>query len=140
MLSNKTIQAKTSILLLAIGAALCLSVLFFTHAAYAGNTCGGVDTAFDFNCPDNIDEDSGELENNPIYALLLTGINILAGGVGVAVVAFIIWGSILYASADGKSDQVQKGVSYIVNAIIGLVLFIAMYAIINFLVPGGILN
>lgn len=108
--------------------------------AFAGNQCGDVDTAFDFGCPDNTSSESDNIEDNPIYAVILIGINILAAGVGVIVVGYIVWGSILYASADGKADQIKQGVGYIVNALIGLALFLSMYAIINFLVPGGILN
>lgn len=118
------------------------SVFALSPTVLAGNQCGDIETgtSFDFNCPDNISSESSNLEDNPIYAVLLFGINILAAGIGVIVVGFIIWGSILYASADGKAEQVKQGTNYIINAIIGLVLFLGMYAVINFLVPGGILN
>ena len=75
---------------------------------------------------------------DPILGLLLQVINFLAVGVGIAVVGGIIWGGMLYASSNGDASKVQQGKMAIVNALIGLFLFIFMYAIINYLVPGGL--
>ncbi len=75
-----------------------------------------------------------------ITQIALVAVNFLAIGVGIAVVGGIVWGAIRYTTANGNAAQAQQGVSVIINAIIGLVLFIFMFAIINFLVPGGFLN
>lgn len=75
-----------------------------------------------------------------ITQIALVAINFLAIGVGIAVVGGIVFGGIRYASANGNAQQAQQGVMVIINAIIGLILFIFMYAIINFLVPGGLLH
>lgn len=99
-----------------------------------------LDTSFDYNCPEDTQADASDLSRNPIFVLLLYGVNFLAAGVGIAAVGFIVWGSILYAGSDGTAETAKRGISYITNAVIGLVLFLAMYAIINFLVPGGLLN
>lgn len=95
----------------------------------AENECQGVATAFDFNC---------DSDTNPIVSFLLVIINFLAVGVGIVVVMGIVWGSFMYITARGNASQAQQGISYIVNAVIGLVLFIFFYAIVNFLVPGGV--
>jgi hypothetical protein len=75
---------------------------------------------------------------NPVQSLMLQVVNFLAVGVGIAVVGGIIWGGMLYASSNGDSARTKQGINVIVNAIIGLLLFIFMYAIINYLVPGGL--
>ena len=65
-------------------------------------------------------------------------INFLAVGVGIAVVGGIIWGGMIYASSNGDSAKTKHAITIIVNAVVGLLLFIFMYAFINFLVPGGL--
>jgi len=64
----------------------------------------------------------------------------LATGVGVAVVGGIVWGGILFMTARDNASQTQKAVYIITNAVVGLILFIMLYAIMNFLIPGGILG
>lgn len=64
----------------------------------------------------------------------------LATGVGIAVVGGIIWGGLLYMTARDSSAQTEKAVMVIVNSLLGLILFIFTYAIINFIIPGGILG
>ena len=61
-------------------------------------------------------------------------------GVTIAVIAGIIYGAVLYTSAGGKSDQAQKAIGIIRGAMIALLLYFAMYAILNFLVPGGLFS
>jgi hypothetical protein len=73
-----------------------------------------------------------------IQNLLVYVVNFLALGVGLAVIAGIIFGGFLYASAAGNAEQAKRGIGYVRNAIIALVVFIFMYAIINFLIPGGL--
>jgi hypothetical protein len=59
--------------------------------------------------------------------------------VGVVVVGAIVVGGIAYASAQDNKAQIEKGIDIIRNAIIGLLLFIGMSAILNFIIPGGII-
>lgn len=99
--------------------------------------CGGVQTTFNFGCG-TADPKAKKVQDNPIFKALLTIINLLAAGVGIAVVGGIIYGSILFTASRDNAAQKQKAISVISNAVIGLVLFIFMYAIVNFLVPGGV--
>lgn len=73
---------------------------------------------------------------NPLMVGLLEIFNFLAIGVGIVVTGGIIYGGIIYATSNGNASQSQKGVTVIVNSVIGLLLFIFMYAILNFIVPG----
>ena len=97
--------------------------------------CGTAQTSIDFKCESNKGAAPGA---NTVTSMLLTIINFLAVGVGLAVVGGIVWGAFMYASANGNASQAQQGITFIVNSVIGLVLFILMYAFINFLVPGGL--
>lgn len=90
------------------------------------------------NCIPQNTSGAGGIEGSSIWKLLLTIINFLTIGVGIAVVGGISWGGIMYATAQGNPSGTQKGLMIISNSIIGLLLFIFLYAIINYLVPGGL--
>lgn len=65
-------------------------------------------------------------------------IKVLAALVGVVVVISIIIGGIQYSSSAGDPQAAQAAQKRIRNAIIALVVFIFLYALLNFLVPGGL--
>lgn len=124
---------KIKVLLLSACIATVSSV-FAGPVALAANTdapskCGQIDTSL-VNCDTN--------GGNPVISLVLQIINFLAVGVGIAVVGGIIWGGLLYASSNGDSSKAKQGITTIVNAVIGLLFFMFMYALINFIVPGGL--
>lgn len=83
---------------------------------------------------------SDQLKDNPIFFYLSAILRFLAAGVGLAVAGGIVWGGILYITARGNSAQTEKGKVVILNAIIGLILFALMYAILGFLIPGSIFS
>lgn len=126
---------------------MAFSLAFVAPSAYAepatvlddpvaGNDCGGVKTAIVKCDADN----SGDLNKNGIWALLLIVINVMTAGVGVLAVAGIVYGSILYTTAEDKADQVNKAVDIIRNVIIGLIAFALMWALLNFIIPGGVFS
>ncbi|HEX6258631.1 MAG TPA: hypothetical protein VFZ48_04070 [Candidatus Saccharimonadales bacterium] len=98
--------------------------------------CGTIQTSFDFNCA-NVDPKAGD-QRNPIFHILLVVINFLSLGVAVIVTGFIVWGGFTYGTSNGEPAKAQKGISYITNAVLALILYMGLYAIINYLVPGGI--
>lgn len=126
----------TSCLLsLVIGGLLLIAVP--RQAAAACNPETEIETSFAFGqtkCFPKNSPDGGA--TNPIIVALLDIFNFLAIGVGIVVTGGIVYGGILYSTANGNASQGQKAVTIIVNSIIGLLLFIFMYAILNFLVPG----
>ncbi len=67
-------------------------------------------------------------------------ITFLSIGVGIAVVAGIAIGGIQYATSQGNPAGAQKGITTITNAVIGLVLYLLMFALLQFLIPGGVLT
>jgi hypothetical protein len=85
-----------------------------------------------------INDRTTDLTQNPIFFYLRWFLIFLGGGVGLAVVGGIVAGSYMYITARGNASQTQKGQMTILNSVIGLILFIFMYAILQFLIPGGV--
>lgn len=75
-----------------------------------------------------------------IWNLLLMVLNIMTAGVGVAAVIGVIIAAIQYSSAEEKADQVHSAKMRIWNIILGLVLYLVMYAFLQFLIPGGVFS
>jgi uncharacterized protein (UPF0303 family) len=84
------------------------------------------ETTFDLGC--NIED------------ILMTILNWLAVGVTIAVVGGVIYGAVLYTSAAGNAEQAKRAMGVIRNAFVALLLYFAMWAILNWLVPGGLFN
>lgn len=57
---------------------------------------------------------------------------------GIAVVIGILWGAISYVLAGGDPQKVAEAKGKIQKALIGLVTFILLYSLVNWLVPGGV--
>ncbi|MEO5950681.1 MAG: hypothetical protein ABIQ04_04490 [Candidatus Saccharimonadales bacterium] len=100
----------------------------------AQSTCGQAKTAI-ISCDQ---KDSGGYKHSGVWGLLLTAINIMTAGIGILAVGAIAYGAVLYTTAGGSSEQTKKAITIITNTVIGLVCFLLMWAILNYLVPGGI--
>lgn len=100
------------------------------------NKCDTVVTYFDFDCGTAKTTSGGR--QNPIVSLLLTILSWVTGLVSMAAIGGIIYGGILYAGAQDNSGQTQKGIMYVVNSTIALLLWFAAFALINYIVPGGL--
>lgn len=119
--------------LLILGFLVLLSVPLFALVSDANAaTCNGVETTVDFQCD--------KYNTDGVSAILMYVINFMAIGVGIAVVIGIIFGGITYAMSDGEESKAKEGREIISNSIIGLFLFIFLYAGANFLIPGGAFN
>lgn len=121
-----------------IAVGLCLSAALVSTPVYAeegssdsGSKCGDTATFFDWGCSDSGDD-------NQILNVLGTILNWLAVGVSVAVLIGIVYGAVMYASAGGNEAQTKKAIGIIRNAIIALILYFAMWAILQYLIPGGV--
>ncbi len=111
-------------------ATVILSLLASSKSVAAPNTECGVNTFFDWGC-----DNSGKEQITPV---LITILNWLAVGVTLAVIGGIIYGAIMYTTSGGNSQQSQKAMGIIRNAFIALVMYFAMWALLNWLVPGGL--
>lgn len=120
-----------------------------TAVIYAAPTtaaqCGGAEQTSIIKCDQRDNSDSNgdgviDHRDSGIWGILMLAINILAAGVGVLALGGIVYGSILYTSAGGNTEQVKKAYNIFFNVGIGIVAFIGMWALLNFLIPGGAFN
>lgn len=96
----------------------------------SGSSCAGTTTSV-ISC---------DSESNGIQAMLLQFTNFFFAGVGVLCVIGVVLGGIVYITAGGDTGRTKQGITYIVNSVIGLVIFIFLFMLLNFLVPGGFFN
>jgi len=96
--------------------------------------CGGVVTSL-ISCDQ---PGAKKVEDTGLWGLLLLLINILTAGVGVAAVGGVVYGSVLYTTARGNLDQVKKARVIIANTVVGIVMWVLLYAFLNYLIPGGL--
>jgi len=80
------------------------------------------------------------VEGSGVWALLLLGVNILTAGVGIVAVAGVVYGAVLYTTASGDPAKVKKALGIFTNVAIGVIAYAGMFAILNFITPGGLFN
>jgi hypothetical protein len=80
-----------------------------------------------------------EAGNCGITAYILLFTNALSAIVGIVIVIMIVVGGIQYSAAQDNPQAVQAARTRIINALIGLVLYLFMFAFLQYIVPGGIL-
>lgn len=140
-------KTKQTIRNLVVGAILVLSFFapatLLTEPTYANTKCGGVETSI-INCDqDNTDKDGDKKvseKETGLWGLLLIAVNLLTAGVGVLALGGIVYGAVLYTSAGGNPEQVKKARTIFFNVAIGIAAFAGMYALLNFIIPGGAFN
>lgn len=67
-------------------------------------------------------------------------IKLLSAVVGVLAVLMIIVGGVQYSSAGSDPQKITEARKKIINALLGLVAYIFLFAFLNWLVPGGLVN
>lgn len=107
----------------------------------SSHTCGGdpkgadkmtVNTSLDLGC-------TGK-NSNPIYDFLFAALRFLSVGVGVVLVISTILAGIQYTWAKGDPNSVSKAKNRLLYVFIAMMFYILSFALINFLVPGGLLK
>lgn len=100
--------------------------------AASSSSCGGTKTQL-IAC----DSSSGV---GAIGDLIKIAIMVLTILIGTVAVGGIVYAAILYASARDDQSQVSSAIVIIRNIVIGLLLYGFTIAIINWLVPGGVIG
>ena len=75
-----------------------------------------------------------------IGGILKFVMTILSVGVGIVAVGGVVYGSLLYAGARDDGGQTEQAMTIIRNVVIGVLLYIFMITILNWLVPGGVIG
>ena len=81
---------------------------------------------------------NGCLQNNQIVKDLQIFVNALSGLVGIVIVGSIILGGIQYTMASGSPDSTAKAKKRITDSILALIMFIFLFAFLQYLIPGGV--
>lgn len=117
----------------------CLT--FFSWLFIATSAMAATTTPVEVNPDCNNPSASGLtncLQHNKIIVDLNYIIDFLSAGVGIVVVGSIILGGVQYAMAGSSPDAVGKAKQRITNGFIALVVFIFIFAFLQWLIPGGL--
>lgn len=68
--------------------------------------------------------------------LLLTFLNFFLGFLGIVAVIMVIYGGVLYVTAAGNQENIDKGKKIIMYAVIGIVIILLAFALVNTLLSG----
>lgn len=99
----------------------------------AGNVrCPDGSTAKDLTSCDKIGTSSNNLNNGNLMTTLNTIINVIIGVIGFVAVIIIIFGGVQYTTSAGEASKVKKAKDTIMYGIIGLVVALLAYSIVNF--------
>jgi hypothetical protein len=77
-------------------------------------------------------------EGNGIVDMTFAIIRFLSVGVGVVAVGSIIVGGIQYTTSNGSPEATAKAIGRISNTAIALLIYFLIFAILNWLIPGGV--
>lgn len=102
-----------------------------------GDVCGGGDNNDTVKTIINI---GCRGKGNAIVDLIFAIIRILSIGVGIVVIGSLIFAGIQYIMSAGNPSQTQAAIERIRNTVFALILYIFAYALLNWLIPAGILN
>lgn len=78
------------------------------------------------------------VDGGGVFCVLNIVLDILTYGVGIAGTLGIIISGIQYLTARDNEQQLVKAKSRLFNIVIGLALYATMFALLKFLLPGGV--
>ena len=67
-------------------------------------------------------------------------IRFLSAGAGLVIVGSLVWGGIQYSLSRGDPQATAAAVNRIKSVLVALFIFIFAYAILNYLIPGQVLQ
>ncbi len=104
-------------------------------AVFAGKQCGAGDskttTSIDIGCVG---------KGNAITDATFAIIRFLTNGVGIVIVASLVVAGIQYTSSKGEPNETAKAIKRIQSNVVALLMFIFAYAMLNYIIPGGLLK
>ena len=87
-----------------------------------------------FDAPSTEGYDEGLTQATSAREFILNVTNFFLSFLGLAAIAVIIYGGFLYVTAGGQDEQMQKGKKSVMYAIIGILIVLSSYAIVNTLI------
>lgn len=101
-----------------------------------GKGPNAVKTRINFGCLGN----SAKTNISPVEDLMYAVIRFLSYGVGIVLIGSMIWAGIQYSTSEGNPEATQSAKNRIRDAVIGLFVYLFAFALVQYLVPGGIFN
>ncbi|HEX7633401.1 MAG TPA: hypothetical protein VF401_03680 [Candidatus Saccharimonadales bacterium] len=105
-----------------------------THGKYS---CGDpatnqdISTAINFGCSH---------QGPAMLDLAFAVIRFLSNGAGLVLIGSLVWGGLQYTLSRGDPQSTAMAVNRLRSVVFALVIFLFAYAILNYLIPGQILN
>lgn len=103
-------------------------------AVFASAPAGAINVFNDKVCPDGATSEvckaKGESVNGPVQNVIST----LLVAIGIIAVIMIIIGGIRYTLSNGDASQIKSAKDTVLYAVIGLIVAMLAYAIVNFVV------
>ncbi len=78
------------------------------------------------------------LKDEGINGLLSLVVNILSYGLGAAAVIGVVVAGIMYLTARDNESQVAAAKQRLLNTVIGLVAWVVLFSVVNWLIPGAV--
>ncbi len=122
MITKKFVKQALIMLGLMVGAITILSVIPTASAAIIGSG----------DLPSNLGEATGG--ESSLRAIIVKVINYFLGFLGLIAVIMIIYGGFTYVTAAGKQEAVDSAKKTILYAIVGIVIILLSFAIVNTIV------
>lgn len=91
-------------------------------------------TKFNFGCLG----DKATQPINPIQDLVFAFVRFLSTGVGIVIIIALIMAGIQYSASEGNPEASAKAKKRAQNALIGLLVYMFAWAILQFIIPGGV--
>lgn len=114
---------------------------FSVEGRDASKQCGKGDSTYipviDLGCQGN--SYHGD-ELNPIMDLLFALLRFITVGVGILAIGSMIVAGIQFMTSQGEPAATAKAIGRIANTVAALFLYLITWALLNWLVPGGIFN
>jgi len=110
-----------------------------SQAGSAGNgSCGPSSQCESTDSHGNVVPCSQSSASSFVVNYLNPLINFLGIGVGLIIIIMVVIGGIQYSTSGGNQNQVAAAKKRIGNALLALVAFALMYAVLQWIIPGGL--
>lgn len=103
-----------------------------------GDKCGSGENAYKTKINFGCLGDSGPSGMGPIEDMLYAIVRFISFGVGLVVVGSIIVAGIQYSTSEGNPETTQAAKNRVRDAVIGLIIYLFAFALVQYLVPGGL--
>lgn len=135
---NKVIRTASKYIA-AFALLLSTAFMFVQPTVFAENGCKQGDDVNGYNLNTAIDKNCTRGEGAPTElfgdgGIVTQVINIMLFLVGILAVIMIIWAGIRYTTAHGDKGQVESAKNTMIQAIVGLIIAMVAYAIVNWVV------